>query len=106
MNASSSACQGSWLTNHQSGKDVHQSGKDVLANGKEYKWTYFVKMITPPDDAYSEAGFWYTADGVEIGPVIWGAYAKVQMVSNDKGYDEHGILYKSPTSPGLGYYNP
>jgi hypothetical protein len=106
--ASSSACQGSWLTNHM-------SGRDILGNGKEYKWTYFTKMITPPNDAYKVPtnangstirGIWYTADGVEIGSVIWNAYAKIHVVSNDKYYDERGLIYKSLESSGLGYYNP
>ena len=95
INANSSACEGAWVTNHQSG--TYDDGTH---------WTYFVKIVCAPADAYKEGGFWYTADGTEIGPVIWGAYAKVLQVSNDPAYDEHGVLYKSPASPGFGFYKP
>jgi len=86
---------GAWLTNHQSGYNEDGS-----------KWTYFVKIVAAPADAYSEGGYWYTADGIEIGPVIWGAFAVIQRVSNDPAYDEHGLLYKSPASAGFGFYMP
>jgi hypothetical protein len=85
---------GAWLTNHQSGK--------VEVKGKMRKWTYFVKIVAAPEDASQEGGFWYTADGTELGPVIWGSFAIVQQVSNDPSAGEHGILYKSPADPGLG----
>ncbi len=85
---------GAWLTNHQSGK--------VEVNGKMRKWTYFVKIVAAPEDAYSENGFWYTSDGIELGPVIWGAFAIVQEVSNDPSAGVNGIQYKSPVDPGLG----
>lgn len=97
INASSSACEGAWVTNHQ-------SGLVEMPNGKFKKWTYFVKIVMVPDDAYVENNYWYTVNGIEIGPVIWGAYAIIQQVSNDPFLGEHGILYKSPAGPGLGKY--
>ena len=87
---------GAWLTNHQSGK--------VEVNGKLRKWTYFVKIVAAPSDAVKDGVYWYTADGIEIGPVIWGSFAIIQQVSNDPSVGEHGILYKSLTSPGFGIY--
>ena len=87
---------GAWCTNHQSGK--------AEVDGKLRKWTYFVKIVAAPADAYKEDGFWYTADGIEIGPVIWGEFAITQQVSNDPSAGEHGILYKSPAGPGFGKY--
>ena len=87
----SSAAEGAWLTNHQWG--INDDGD---------KWTYFVKIVAVPDDAELVEGVWYTADGIEIGPAIWGAYARILQVSNDKAFDEHGVLYKSPASPGFG----
>ena len=85
---------GAWLTNHQSGK--------VEVNGKMRKWTYMVKIVAAPADAIVVDGFWFSADGIEIGPVIWGQFAIIQQVSNDPSNGEHGILYKSPAGPGLG----
>jgi len=85
---------GAWLTNHQSGK--------VEVNGKMRKWTYFIKIVAAPADAIVVDGFWVGADGIEIGPVLWGQFAIVQQVSNDPSNGEHGILYKSPNGPGLG----
>jgi len=87
---------GAWLTNHQSGK--------VEANGKLRKWTYFCKIVAVPSDATVTDNYWYTADGIQIGPVIWGAFAIIQQVSNDPSNGEHGILYKSPAGPGFGIY--
>ncbi|MFC1539683.1 hypothetical protein ACFL6H_09680 [Candidatus Latescibacterota bacterium] len=86
---------GAWLTNHQSG-----------TNDDGTKWTYFVKIVAAPADAISEGGTWYTADGTEIGPVIWGAFAIIQQVENDPSAGIHGIQYKSPASPGFGVYKP
>jgi len=84
-----------WLTNHQAGK--------VEVNGKVRKWTYFVKIVAAPEDATVSSGFWFTADGTELGPVIWGSFAIIQQVSNDPSAGEHGILYKSPVGPGFGH---
>lgn len=86
---------GAWLTNHQSG--VNDDGT---------KWTYFTKIVAAPADAHKVGGVWYTADDVEIGPAIWGDFATVQTVSNDPNYGEHGLLEKSPFSPGFGVYKP
>lgn len=85
---------GAWLTNHQSGK--------VEVNGKMRKWTYFVKIVAAPADATVVSDFWVGSDGIEIGPVIWGQFAIIEEVSNDPSNGEHGILYNSPTGPGLG----
>ena len=73
-------------------------------DGKLRKWTYFVKIVAAPADAIKAGDYWYTADGIEIGPVIWGAFAKIQQVSNDPSLGEHGILYKSPVGPGFGKF--
>jgi hypothetical protein len=89
---------GAWLTNHQSG-----SYED---NGKVYHWTYFVKIVAAPLDAVLSGGAWHSADGVEIGPAIWGDFAVIQELYNDSGTGDHGVLYKSPAGPGFGIYKP
>ena len=89
----SSAAEGAWLTNHQWG--INEDGTH---------WYYFVKIVHPGDDAVLVAGAWYTADDVEIGPVIWGAYARILQISNDPAYDEHGVLNNWPAPTGFGYY--
>jgi len=86
---------GAWETNHQSGSYLGEDGKTC-------KWTYFCKIVAAPADAEKVDGVWYTADGTEIGPVIWGAFAIIQEVYNDQGSGEHGIEYLSPAGPGLG----
>ncbi|MCK4791097.1 MAG: hypothetical protein KAV87_45610, partial [Desulfobacteraceae bacterium] len=100
IDASSSACEGAWVTNHQSGLT------DEMPDGKIKKWTYFVKIVMVPrgEGAYKEDNYWFTADGVEIGSVIWGAYARILQISNDPFYGEHGVYYKSDVSPGFGTY--
>ena len=87
---------GAWLTNHQRGVDEGE------------KWTYFTKIVTPSPingdyvaGPYDENGngVWYTADGVEIGPQIWGAFAIIQEVAS-----KTGATYHSPYSTGFGAY--
>jgi len=85
---------GAWLTNHQSGTYI---GED----GKKHKWTYFVKIVAAPADAYTDNGVWYTADGTEMGPVIWGSFATIQSVYNDPYGGYHGLEFKA-VRPGLG----
>jgi hypothetical protein len=86
---------GAWLTNHMSG--VYEGGE-----GETCRWNYFVKIVAAPADATSVGDVWYAADGVEIGPVIWGAFAILQEVYNDPCGGYHGLLYRSPAGPGLG----
>jgi hypothetical protein len=86
---------GAWLTNHESGEYPNDEGEIC-------KWNYFVKIVAAPADAYAESGVWYTADGTEIGPVLWGAFAIIQEVENDPYAGLHGVQYVSPTRPGLG----
>lgn len=84
---------GAWLTNHQMGTEEDGC-----------KWEYFVKIVAAPADADKDGGYWYAADGTEIGPVIWGAFAIIQQVYNDPCGGHHGIEYLSSTSAGVGYY--
>ena len=80
---------GAWLTNHMWGGE-----------GEEH-WTYFVKIVAAPADAYVDGGVWYAANGTEIGPVIWGEFAIIQEVESGEG-----ATYVSPTGPGFGKYQP
>ena len=66
---------GAWLTNYRSGS--------YEVDGNKCKWEYFVKIVAVPEDATSNSEKWYTADGTEIGPVIWGNFAIIQTVEND-----------------------
>jgi len=86
---------GAWLTNHQSGT--------YEMDGETCRWNYFVKIVAAPADATASGGYWY-ADGTEIGPVIWGAFAIIQQVENDPCAGLHGSQYISPASAGFGYY--
>ena len=86
---------GAWLTNHMAGE--YWDSEDNVCH-----WFYFVKIVAAPADAYTENGIWYTAEGAEIGPVIWGEFAIIQEVSNDPCAGENGVQYKSPVGPGFG----
>lgn len=90
---------GAWLTNHERG--TYKSD-----NGQTCDYNYFVKIVAAPADAEKKDGYWYTADGTEIGSVIWGAFAITQEVENDPCAGLHGLQYRSPTSPGFGVYKP
>jgi len=85
---------GAWETNHQWGS--------YEEDGKTCKWNYFCKIVAAPADASINNGNWYTTDDVEIGPVIWGAFATIQQVYNDPCAGECGIEYLSPAGPGFG----
>lgn len=87
---------GAWETNHMWG-EYEQAGKKC-------KWDYFVKIVAAPEDAYSDGGVWYTADGTKIGEIIWGAFAIIQQVENDPCAGLHGVQYKSVSPTGFGYY--
>ncbi len=90
---------GAWLTNHQKGIYIDD-------NGKKQRWTFFVKIVAAPADATSSGGMWYSSDGTEIGPVIWGSFAIVQQVENDTGTGTHGAQYVSPYGAGFGKFAP
>ena len=85
---------GAWLTNHQKG--------EYELDSQICKWEYFVKIVAAPADANSDGDYWYNADGTEIGPVIWGAFAIIQEVFNDPCVGAHGLDYLSPDHAGLG----
>ena len=85
---------GAWLTNHMSGS--------YELNDNTCHWTYFVKIIAAPEGAYKLNGKWYNAEGVEIGPVIWGSFAIIQQVENDPCAGIHGLQYSSPDHNGFG----
>ena len=85
---------GAWLTNHQSG--------EYELGGETYKWNYFIKIVAAPADAVVVDGNWVNADGVVIGPVIWGQFAIIQEVYNDEGTGDHGLAFNSPDHSGLG----
>lgn len=84
-----------WLTNHQSGE--YYSDEGMLC-----EWDYFVKIIAASADATMTGGVWYTADGIEIGPVIWGEFAIIQQVENDPCAGVEGLQYASPDHTGFG----
>jgi hypothetical protein len=93
---------GAWLTNHQSGSyEANINGKTKTAH-----WSYFVKIVAPLETANKIGDIWYNADGVEIGPSIWGSFARIQQVENDPFAGIHGKQYGSPAGPGFGQYAP
>lgn len=93
-NPISSACEGSWVTNHQSGEYVNDDGKTC-------KWTYFVKIVYPPGgpvDADNDGH-----DDNTGGSIIWGSYVRIQQISNNPCAGEVGKLFAvEPT--GFGAY--
>jgi len=84
---------GAWETNHMWG--VNPDGS---------VWNYYCKIVAVPSDAVLDDGVWYSADGVEIGPVIWGQFATIFEVSNDPVTGDHGVLYNAPAPTGFGWY--
>ena len=94
VNANSSACEGAWLTNQQRGEYVGDEGQTC-------KWTYFVKIVYPPGGPVDADGDGF--DDNTGGSIIWGAYVRIQQVSNDTCAGEHGNIFSvQPT--GFGAY--
>ncbi len=85
---------GAWLTNHMWG--------EYELDGDTCTWDYFTKIVAAPSDATKVAGIWYAADGTEIGPDIWGAFATIQSVYNDPCAGVTGLEYLSPDHGGFG----
>lgn len=85
---------GAWETNHMWG--TYDDGGVIC------EWDYFTKIIAVPSDANKVADIWYNADGIEIGPDIWGQFATIQTVENDPCAGIEGIQYSSPDHPGFG----
>lgn len=86
---------GAWLTNHWVETYTDEDGNDCV-------YDEFIKIVALPVDAYLENGYWYTADGVEIGESIWGQFAIIQYIVNDPCEGINGRQYISPDHPGLG----
>ncbi len=95
-NPVNSGCYGAWLTNHERG--IYEQDGEIC------KYESFVKIVAVPEDAYKSESVWYTVDGVEIGPVIWGAFATIQEFTNDPCEGGHEVAYKSMSPAGLGFY--
>ena len=85
---------GAWLTNHM--RDTYED------SGQVCEWDSFTKFIAAPADAVKTGAYWYTADGVEIGPVIWIDFAIIQDVFNDPCGGSEGISYLSADHAGFG----
>lgn len=92
---------GAWLTNHMSGEYLIQNGEAISC-----KFSDFVKIVAVPADAKLIDGTWYTADGKEIGPGIWGEFAIIQEVLNDPCMGLHGLFYNGKAPTGFGFYFP
>ena len=86
---------GAWCTNHWT-----TTYTDV--DGNECVYDEFIKIVAVPEDAGLTDGYWYAADGKEIGENIWGQFAIIQYIVNDPCEGVEGVQYKSPDHPGLG----
>ncbi len=91
VDANISADHGSWSTTTGS--------SEITA----CTWSDFVKIVAVPSSSLMVDDKWTTADGVEIGPVIWGDFAIIQEISDNPCGNDLGLLnYKSKLRSGLG----
>lgn len=86
---------GAWLTNHWTATYENENG--MLCDYDE-----FIKIVAVPEDATLVDGYWYNAEGTEIGESIWGQFAIIQWVVNDPCEGIEGIQYNSPDHNGFG----
>ncbi|MCL7454483.1 MAG: hypothetical protein M8467_15705 [Anaerolineae bacterium] len=61
-----------------------------------------MKIVAVLGDATLTSGIWYNADGIGIGPAIWGDFAITQEVEYDPCAGIHGRQWTSPDHNGLG----
>ena len=80
------------------------SGTYLDENGNKCRWIYLLKIEAVPLGATLVDGIWYTADGREIGPEIWGSFAKVVSIYNNPNGGKNGIEYLKPVAPGFGHF--
>ena len=64
-----------------------------------------VKIIAAAEDDVWEDGIWYTSEGEEIGPEIWGAFAIIFEVENDIPLSINEITDRIALYNGIGYWN-
>lgn len=70
-------------------------------------WSDFVKIVAVPTDAKNVDGIWYSIDGAEIGPDVWGEFAIIQEVSSNPCAEDKGLglaNLKSEIRSGLGHW--
>jgi hypothetical protein len=84
------------------GSGAWETNRMYELDGETVVWDSFTKIIAAPADAYLDSGYWYTADGMEIGPEIWGQFAITQDIYNEPGSGTEGPTYISPAGPGFG----
>ena len=94
---------GAWLTNHNAW---------TVTNGKESRAGEFIKIVALPETAVVDTsvidpifgeGTAYL-DGKVMGPQIWGDFAVIQYVVNDKSTGDKGLMLKSGLAAGFGFY--
>ncbi|MFC1727617.1 hypothetical protein ACFL0Y_03790 [Patescibacteria group bacterium] len=61
-----------------------------------------MKIVAVPEDAELVDGVWYTAEGDEIGPVIWGSFAIIQEIASDPCGEYEVMNYSDSFRKGLG----
>lgn len=86
---------GAWCTNHWTTTYINDLGEECT-------YDEFTKIVAVPVDAVLTDGYWYTADGEEIGENIWNQFAIIESVINDPCSGVEGVQYKSPDHTGLG----
>ena len=119
-----------WNDAYLSNRDCDGDGLLDIANGEESyrgtgawtttKWTntytdqegnycralQFTKYVAVPEDAYTEDGIYYKADGSVIGESInfegFEDFAIVQFIWDDPCGGKNGVAYKAPGPVGLG----
>lgn len=77
---------GAWETNH------------MLWTDEDGEHEYFVKIVAVTSEDVLVDGYWYTATGIEIGPMIWGEFAIIQEV------EDGNLLYHTLYKAGLGIW--
>jgi hypothetical protein len=97
---------GAWLTNHTTWTVVDAKGKQKNA----YEFTKIAAIpvdaviALPIDPYYGELTIYI--NGLIMGPQLWGEFAVIQDVLNDKSTGDHGLYLKGQISAGFGFFKP
>jgi hypothetical protein len=83
---------GAWVTNYMS--------RRYSQEGKSCHWSYFIRVVAVPADAYSDGSMWYSEEGTEIGMDVGMGLALIQDVYRDPCQGYHGVSNLSPAVRG------
>ena len=83
---------------------IAMEGKYKNEEGRECRWEYFVKIVAVMSHSELRNGIWYRSDETEIGPAIWGNFAKTGEFKKNTCANIQDEQYLPPIGTGQGRF--